>query len=800
MKRHLLFALSFIIAYSFIGCTDTDSLLPDNPEDNYNAEYVLGEHTVIYDESMTQHILKTGADYFILAPSTPSDKIPPIGKIICCPITEQTPSGFLGRVTEVSSNANGLLIKCENVALEEAFSTLKINASINLSEYIEKTIDENGDIIEYKMVESELLDSLSRNPDDIPVVLPNSKAAKDESFCISLGVENKSFQKSDVLAKFQDGDILVDYVLDVNIDIEESQVNEMKFSLETHSGIRGFLNILNPYNEKNELCFMDADMTFEAIPVGPVVLKPDIRSRFSVHAEDWVEAHSIIHVLNAENDWITKLEFALEHTRYNLEYNGKWSSDIHNLAAEENNYFKLCQLAIRGKFGFKAEADWDLGLYNSGSSSLCLSTESLITARPDKVFYLDEDSVIGSNHSLNFDQSKNANFKFNSLGHSYDNEVNLTPESYPIQILPVFKDLKAEKTSDTEIKITYSIKSESILDTWLEGIALFKDKELKDKKETMQVFAPSEPSMVIRSTFIDTDDTTQYYVTPHIIHNLGYYYGKPVKVTESLRHQLIRLYHDTNGNNWENNTNWCSDKPLEEWYGISKDEEEEDKYHIEFVGNNLSGEFTLNSSQIKSLVLCEKNVTHLNLTNCSSLERLGLSSTVFPEGPLPPGFDYSYTLRNLDVSGCTALKELTLAYNSITSLDLSGCPALKDLMIRFSDSLTSLDLSNNISIQNIVLEDNKILTDLDVSGCTTLEVLSCSRNALTSLNASRCTALEELVCPNNALRILNVSGCISLKALFCTGNESLTYVDISSCTALEEFVSDYDVWYSNNDD
>lgn len=38
---------------------------------------------------------------------------------------------------------------------------------------------------------------------------------------------------------------------------------------------------------------------------------------------------------------------------------------------------------------------------------------------------------------------------------------------------------------------------------------------------------------------------------------------------EHEREALIALYKATNGDNWTNNTNWCSDKPISEWYGIS---------------------------------------------------------------------------------------------------------------------------------------------------------------------------------------------------------------------------------------
>ena len=56
---------------------------------------------------------------------------------------------------------------------------------------------------------------------------------------------------------------------------------------------------------------------------------------------------------------------------------------------------------------------------------------------------------------------------------------------------------------------------------------------------------------------------------------------------EELREALIQLYNSTNGDNWTNNTNWCSDKPVEEWIGVIKDEN--GKYEIRLRNENLTG-------------------------------------------------------------------------------------------------------------------------------------------------------------------------------------------------------------------
>ena len=36
---------------------------------------------------------------------------------------------------------------------------------------------------------------------------------------------------------------------------------------------------------------------------------------------------------------------------------------------------------------------------------------------------------------------------------------------------------------------------------------------------------------------------------------------------------LTALYESTGGDGWTHNDNWCSDKPLNEWYGVETDEE-----------------------------------------------------------------------------------------------------------------------------------------------------------------------------------------------------------------------------------
>ena len=52
---------------------------------------------------------------------------------------------------------------------------------------------------------------------------------------------------------------------------------------------------------------------------------------------------------------------------------------------------------------------------------------------------------------------------------------------------------------------------------------------------------------------------------------------------------LIALYDATNGDNWTDNTNWCTNAPLSEWYGVTLDYSQERVQYIHLSYNNLVG-------------------------------------------------------------------------------------------------------------------------------------------------------------------------------------------------------------------
>lgn len=76
------------------------------------------------------------------------------------------------------------------------------------------------------------------------------------------------------------------------------------------------------------------------------------------------------------------------------------------------------------------------------------------------------------------------------------------------------------------------------------------------------------------------------------------------EILEAERNALIAIYKALDGDNWANNTNWCSDKPVGEWYGVYVNPYGEVKGAIESIElyfNNAQGDIPAEIQYLKNL-------------------------------------------------------------------------------------------------------------------------------------------------------------------------------------------------------
>ena len=126
---------------------------------------------------------------------------------------------------------------------------------------------------------------------------------------------------------------------------------------------------------------------------------------------------------------------------------------------------------------------------------------------------------------------------------------------------------------------------------------------------------------------------------------------------EKERKALIALYNATDGDNWKNNENWCSDKPINEWYGI-------------IVKSGWYGDGDAPKGVVRSIELRSNNLQGSipeAIADCEYIEKLDLSSNKLT-GQIPS-----------EIGNLENLKYLYLDWNNLTGSIPESLGNLKQL-------------------------------------------------------------------------------------------------------------------------
>ena len=124
-----------------------------------------------------------------------------------------------------------------------------------------------------------------------------------------------------------------------------------------------------------------------------------------------------------------------------------------------------------------------------------------------------------------------------------------------------------------------------------------------------------------------------------------------VLVDSVERAALVALYKATDGDNWTNNTNWCSDKPISEWYGVGR---YFDNLSLELYFNNLKGQLPLEFTNLKnlySLTLGQNQLSGEIPKELGNLKKVKYFNLAYNEltGSIPPELGNLHNVEELQV-------------------------------------------------------------------------------------------------------------------------------------------------------
>ena len=162
----------------------------------------------------------------------------------------------------------------------------------------------------------------------------------------------------------------------------------------------------------------------------------------------------------------------------------------------------------------------------------------------------------------------------------------------------------------------------------------------------------------------------------------------------------------------------------------------------------LGHDDVLGDSQVPTHLI--STVTTLNLINKNIADATGIEAF----SALEELNIYSNNLTSIDVSNNTQLKHLRCQNNSLESLDIAN-NVLLETLICDNNQFSSLDVSNNLGINDINLSGNPI-GRIDLTNNTSLKYLTAEDTNLVSLDLSNNPLLEEVSLINGKLVFVDV--------------------------------------------
>lgn len=526
MKRlTLLLALFCSVLISIVSCdkNGSDDPSPDDMPTGIPEEYgdfELAEGAVFMTEDMTSMFSSVEDGKILIPASVSQSSVPADGTIIIAPITEKTSSGLLVKVVSVNETASGYTLTTEPVSLEEAFSELHIESSLDASQYIEHVVDEYGNLIIPEQISSEIWDEFAKNPEDTTFTIPTKASGSVETTLASkFPIENDIFE----------GYLFSEMKLNVSIDITKAKMNRFDISLTKQTGIAGDLLIAG-VEAKPQWKIAEVEFKFRPflIPGTPVVIRPSLYIEEEFRAEGKIEVKA-------------DMRYYAENQMYSFSYNGG-QPQFRSERLKDNSYIRFKAVSAEAEMELSTTAGGKFEVYDEGLLAFGMELTAADTFTMSNEISMDDEGLLADNPEVEITPSleaalycKSLMFRFipgaeeGKLSYIWDFGL----PSYKLTALPEFSGIQQNEAGG-KLRVAADVEENSFLECSEKGFALFEE----DGEEPLVHLSFSAEGSVEKSSQLQTRSVISdeveftlptsgksYIALPYVVADDKYYYG-----------------------------------------------------------------------------------------------------------------------------------------------------------------------------------------------------------------------------------------------------------------------------------
>jgi hypothetical protein len=246
------------------------------------------------------------------------------------------------------------------------------------------------------------------------------------------------------------------------------------------------------------------------------------------------------------------------------------------------------------------------------------------------------------------------------------------------------------------------------------------------------------------------------------------------------REMLIAFYQSTNGDNWIKKDNWCSDKPISQWYGVrthgwSHNESVRGRVEsIELPNNNLTG-----SAYLADL----KSIYRLNILDGNKIESLTIDNCG-NELPDENMNNYNSVLQHYSSYSQCNLKSLKIS-NSNAYVYVDGSFSAESVII--SDCNLSAEEYMVFEPHPAAVSTSVVVGTLTVSNCT-MGYFYANKSTIGNIIIDNCTFLADRHGNNAYIYVGNrtqVNNCRGLRYIYSSRNCSDLIVTNTECNDIQ---------------